>query len=184
MQRRLGFWLFRGFNRILYDVLRCRRWFSRYRCARRCRCFHNVMNRSLRSSDGEHRSTLFGYYRHLLRLFHYATSFFVNTNTWPNLRLLLLLLLLLLRVPLSGHRHSGPRDLAWHRTLCRWLLRQNIRCLRHWRTCLELIILIRSRNAGVGHGDSRHHHLLESLQSSLLLLRRWIHLHRRGRTRG
>lgn len=168
MQRRLGFW-FRGFDRVLHDILRRRRWFSRCRCARRCRCFHNVVNSSLRSSDGEHRSTLLGYYRRLLRLLYYATSFLVNADTWPNL--LLLLLLLRVRLPLTGHRHSWPCDLTWHRALCRRLLRQNVRCLRYWRTCLELIILIWSWNAGVRHGDSRHHHLLESLQSSLLLLR-------------
>lgn len=164
MQRRLRFRLFRGFDRVLRHR---RRRFSRCRCARRCRRFHNIMNSSLRSSDGEHRSTLFGYYRRLLRLLYYATSFLVNADTWPNLRLLLLRV----RLPLSGHWHSGSRDLAWHRILCRRLLRQNIRCLRHWRTCLKLIVLIRSGNAGVRHGDSWHHHLLESLQSSLLLLR-------------
>lgn len=172
-----GFLLFRGFNRVLY-VLRRRHWCCRCRrrlrisrrCVRRCRCFRDIVN-SFRSSRGKHRrSTLLGHYRRLLRFYH---SILVNANARPDLRLLLLLLLLLWMRPLSRHRHSRPCDrrrhgIRRHRTLrCR--LRQYIWRLRHWGTRLKLIILIRSRNRyRIGHGNSRHHHLLQSLQGSLL----------------
>lgn len=147
MQRRLRFRLLRGFDRVLHNVLRCRRRFSRCRCTRCCRSFRSTMHSSFRSSNGKHWSALLGYYRHLLRL-DYAASILINADIWPNLGLLLLLLLRM-RLPLSGHRHSRPRDLGRHRTLRRRLLRQNAWRLRHWRTRLKLIILIRRGNARI-----------------------------------
>lgn len=147
MQRRLRFRLLRGFDRVLHDVLRCRRRFSRCRCTRRCRRFRNIMYSSLRSINGKHRSILFRYYRHLLRL-NDTASVLVDADIRPDL-CLLLLLLLRMRLPLSGHRHSRPRDLGRHRTLRRRLLWQNTWCLRHRRTRLKLIVLIRSGNARI-----------------------------------